>query len=194
MINRRTLIPTIFAVALVALSLPALAAAQGGYYGHDRDDDSYRRDDNRRYGNYDQRRLRESVKRLENLSDDFRKRLDRSLDRSRYDDSRREDNINNVAREFQNAADTLEDRFDSGRNLNRSSNEARRVLQLGMQLDRVMGRNRFDNRVESEWTRIRQELRYVADAYGFNMLDFKDSYYRRDDDNNRRRGNNRRNW
>ena len=182
MINRRTLIPTIFAVALVALSLPALAAAQGGYYG---------RDDNRRYSNYDQRRLRESVKRLENLSDNFRKHLDSSLDRSRYDDSRREDNINNVARDFQNAADTLEDRFDNGKNLNRSSNEARRVLQLGMQLDRVMGRNRFDNRVESEWARIRQELRYVADAYGFNMSDFNDNYYRRDDDN-RRRGNNRR--
>ncbi len=186
MINRRTLIPTIFAVALIALSLPALAAAQGGSYGRNRDDD------NRRYGNYDQRRLRESVKRLENLSDNFRKHLDRTLDRSRYDDSRREDNINNVAGEFHNAADTLEDRFDNGRNLNRSSNEARRVLQLGMQLDRVMGRNRFDNRVESEWARIRQELRYVADAYGFNMSDFNDSYYRRDDDNNRRRGNNRR--
>lgn len=204
MTYRRKLIPTIFAVALIALCLPAMAAAQGSYdpYGGDngrgRDD---RRDDRRnndRYGNYDQRRLRESVKRLDNLSGDFKRHLDSALDRSRYDDSRREDRINDVAKEFRNATDNLKDRYDDGRNLNRSSGEARRVLQLGGRIDGFMRRNQLDGRVESDWSRIRQELNVVAYAYGLNMSDFDDGNYRNNDnrdyrrnDNDRRRGNNR---
>jgi hypothetical protein len=200
MINRRTLIPTIFAVALIALSLPALAAAQGSYdpyggYGRDNRDNS--RDDRRNNDRYDQRRVRDSVKRLKDLSGDFKRHLDSALDHSRYDDSNREDRINDVARDFHDAADTLKDRADDGRNLNRSSGEARRVLQLGSRLNSFMERNQLDGRVESEWSRIRQELRLIADAYGFNWSDFDDRYYqndnRRDNDDNRRRSNNRRN-
>ncbi|HEY0546899.1 MAG TPA: hypothetical protein VGC91_16085 [Pyrinomonadaceae bacterium] len=196
MINRRTL-TLIFAVSLIALALPALAAAQGssdpnGDYGRNRDD---RRDDRRNDDRYDQRRLRDSTRRLKDLSGDFRRHLDSALDRSRYDSSRREDNINDTAREFQDAAGTLKDRTDDSRNLSRSSNEARRVLQLGAQLDRFMERSRFqDGRVTSDWSRIRQELRAVADIYGFNWSDFDDRYYRDDnrrDDDSRRR--NRRN-
>lgn len=195
MINRRTLIPTLFAAALIALSLPALAAAQGGYGTYN---GSYGRDRN---GNYDQRRLRDSTRRLKDLSRDFEKHLDSALDRSRYDDSQREDRINNVARDFHNAADSLKDSADDGRNLNRSSGEARRVLQLGSQIDRFMERVRLtDGRVTSDWSRIRQELRLIADVYGFNWSDFDDRYYnndnrRRDDyDYRRRNNNNRRNY
>ena len=201
MINLRKLIPTFFAVALVALCLPVMVAAQGRYennggnYGRDRDN---RRDDNR-YGNYDQRRLRDSVKRLDNLSGDFQRHLDSALDRSRYDDSQREDRINDVARDFRNATDNLKDRYDDGKNLNRSSGEARRVLQLGSVINAFMMRNQLDGRVESDWSRIRQELNVVASAYGFNLADFdnRDDRYNdnRGSDNNRRRGNNRRiNW
>jgi hypothetical protein len=188
MTNRRTLIPTLFAAALIALSLPALAAAQGGY-------GTYNGSDGRdRNGNYDQRRLRDSTRRLKDLSRDFERHLDSALDHSRYDDSRREDRINDVARDFHNAADSLKDSADDGRNLNRSSGEARRVLQLGSQLDRFMERNRLDGRVTSDWSRIRQELRLIADAYGFNWSDFDDRYYnndnrRRDDYDYRRRNN-----
>lgn len=193
MINRRTL-TLLFAISLIALALPALAAAQGNYdYGRNRDYRDDRRNDNR----YEQRRLRDSTKRLEDLSGDFRKHLDSALDRSRYDDSQREDRINDTAREFHDAARTLKDRADDGRNINRSSGEARRVLQLGSQIARFMERSRLrDGRVNSDWSRIRQELQTIADVYGFNWSDFDDRYYRddnnrRDDDNNRRR--NRRN-
>jgi len=199
MTNLRKLIPTIFAVALLAMCLPAIATAQGsydpygGYYGRDKDN---RRNDDR-YGYYDRRQLRESVKRLDNLSGDFQRHLDRALDRSRYDDSRREDRINQVARDFRDATDNLKDRYDDGRNINRSSNEARRVLQLGSVLNTFMVRNQLDGRVESDWSRIRQELNVVARAYGFNIGDFDNRDYRyednnRRDDNYRRRTGNRR--
>lgn len=198
MINRRKLISTIFVVALIALCLPVMAAAQGRYdpyggdYGRNRD---YRRDD-RRYGNYDQRRLRDSVKRLENLSGDFQRHLDSALDRSRYDHSNREDRINDIASEFHHATEHLEDRYDDGRNINRSSGEARRVLQLGSQLNGFMRRNQLGGRAESDWARIRQDLQVVANAYGFNFGDFDNRNDRYDDNRDyRRRGNTRRtNW
>ncbi len=195
MTNRRTLIPTLFAAALIALSLPALAAAQGGYGTYN---DSNRRDN--RYGNYDQRRLRDSTRRLKDLSRDFQRHVDSALDSSRYDDSRREDRINEVARDFRNAADSLKDSADDGRNLNRSSGEARRVLQLGSQIDRFMQRVRLsDGRISNDWARIRQELNLIANVYGFNWSDFDDRYYnndnrRRDDYDYRRRNNRRSNY
>jgi hypothetical protein len=140
---------------------------------------------------YQQRFLRDTIKRVKNHSDDFQSHLDRALDHSRLDDSQREDRINDTAKEFRQAAVTLDNRFDAGRNLNRSASEARRLLQVGSRIDRLMGRNRFDVQAEADWVRIRQDLKAIANAYGFNWADFDDRYYQRDD--NRRDRNDRRN-
>ena len=184
--NRRTIFLTVIATALLALSLPSLAAAQGGYdpYGRNRD---YRRDD--RYGRYDNRYLRDSVHRLRDLSGRFQNDLDRTLDRSRVDGTRREDQLNNLAQDFHRAARDLKDRFDNGRNLNRSANEAQRVLDIGSRLDRIAQRFSYDGRLVSEWMQIRRELNVIADAYGFR----NGGYYGRDDDYYRRNDPYRRN-
>jgi ABC-type transporter Mla subunit MlaD len=151
------------------------------------------RRDNRREADirYQQRFLRDAIKRVKNHSDDFQSHLDRALDHSRLDDSHREDQINDTAKEFRQAAVTLDNRFDAGRNLNRSASEARRLLQVGSRIDRLMGRNRFDVRAEADWVRIRQDLKSIANAYGFNWSEFDDRFYQRDD--NHRNRNDRRN-
>jgi hypothetical protein len=185
--NRRTILLTVIATALLALSLPSLAAAQGGYdpYGRNRD---YRRDD--RYGRYDNRYLRDSVHRLRDLSGRFQNDLDRTLDRSRVDGTRREDQLNNLAQDFHRAARDLKDRFDNGRNLNRSADEAQRVLAIGSRLDRIAQRFAYDGRLVSEWMQIRRELNVIADAYGFRNGGYyggDDDYYRRNDPYRRNR-------
>lgn len=182
MTNRRKIFLTVIATAFLALCLPTLAAAQGRYdpYGRDRDYGRNRRDDDR-YGRYDQRYLRDSIRRLENLSDRFEGNLDRALDRSRVDGTRREDNINDAARDFHRAANRLRDRFDDGRNLNRSADEARRVLDLGARLDRIVQHVAYDGRVRSDWMQIRQELRVIGDAYGYRSYGYGDDDYYRDD-------------
>ena len=162
MTNRRKNFLTIIAVALVALFLPIMASAQGNYDPWNRNRDNGR---NRRNDDYINRSLRDSIRRVENRSNDFRAHLDSAMDRSRYDDTRREDRINNVAREFENAADRLKDRFGDGRDLNRSAGEAQRLLQIGVRIDQLMARNRFDGRVMSDWAQIRQDLRVIANAY-----------------------------
>ena len=176
MTNRNTLKFSIFAAAILALALPSAASAQWGRYPDDRDRGGY--------GRYDDRGLRDSVHRLDRLAKDFERDMDRSLDRSRANGSRREDQINNQVHQFRDAVGDLKSRIGNGRDLNRSADEARRVLQEADQLDRVARR-------ASQWSQIQQELRYISDAYGFR---YNGGYGRDDDwrrnDRNRDRNNN----
>ena len=187
--NRRTRLITFMAAALVALCLPALAAAQGPW-GRDRD---YGR--NGRYGDrygdrYDNRTLREAARRVADRSRDFQRHLDSALDRSRIDDTRREDNINMLANDFRNAANHFRSRVSDGRNYNGDINEAQRLLHIGSRLDRIVSRVRLDSRTASDWSQIRQDLRLIANI--FNLRFDSGGYYGRDDDRYRR-GNDRRN-
>lgn len=184
MINPRTSVFAFVAAALISLLLPALAAAQGGYDPWNR---GGRDQDNRRNNRYESRGLRDAIRRVESRSKDFENSVDRALDRGRYDGSRREDRINDVANEFHDAADRLKDRFDDGRNLDRSAGEARTLLQLGRRIDNLISRNQLDSRTYSIWSGIRQDLQQIAYAYNNNSGGYNDDY-RRDDNDNRRRG------
>jgi hypothetical protein len=192
MTNRRTLKFSSFAAGVLALALPVAASAQWGR-------DSQRYPDNRGYGRYDDRGLRDSVHRLDSLAKDFERDMDRALDRSRANGSRREDQINNEVHQFRNAVGDLKSRVGNGRDLNRSSDEARRVLQEAQQVDRVARPRWYDSRLSSEWSQIQQELRYIGDAYGFryNGGYGRDDDYRRNDDwrrNDRRNDRNNNDW
>jgi hypothetical protein len=171
---RRKIIPTVILAAFIVLSLPAMAAAQGyNPWWQDRDngrDNGRRNDDNNRY---QRERLRNSARRINDLSRQFERDIDRTLDRSRINGTIREDRINDVARDFRNAADDFKDRLGDARSLYRSTSAARNLLQLGARIDRIMSRVRFsDSRAVSDWAQIRQELRIVSDAFGFRGGDF----------------------
>ena len=186
MTNRHTLKFSILAAGILALSLPAAAAAQWGGYPQDRDRDR----DRGGYGRYDERALRDSVHRLDQLAKDFERNIDRALDHSRSNGSQREDRINDQVHQFRNAVGNLKSRIGNGRDLNRSADEARRVLQEGQDLDRVVSRSRGYDRVGSDWSQIQRELRFISDAYGFR---YNGGGYGRDDDSRRRDDRNRNN-
>ncbi len=176
----------------MALCLPVLAAAQGTYdpWGRNRDDE-YRRNRNGNYGRYDERYLKDSIQRLDRLAKNFERDLDRDLDHSREDGTRHEDRVNNEARDFRNAVGNLKSRFGNGRELNRSVDEAQRVLQEANRTERV-ARHHFDNsRLASEWSQIRRELSVIADAYGIGNYGRynDDGYYRNDRNDDYRRNN-----
>jgi len=193
--NRRTLKVSVFAAAIMALCLPALAAAQGNYdpWGRNRNDDNYRRNGNN--GRYDERYLRDSIQRLDRLAKDFQREVDRSLDRSRrINGTRREDQINSEAQQFRDAVGDLKSRFGNGRDLNRSRNEAQRVMQEAGQLERVgFGRGSNNNRLGSIWSEIRRELSVVSNAYGTYGYD-NGGYYPNNYPNGNRNGNNNNDW
>jgi hypothetical protein len=173
--RKQTLTFSIFAAAVLALSLPVAASAQWGR-------------DNRGYGRYDDRAVRDSAHRLDSLAKDFERDMDRALDRSRVNGSNREDRINEEVHQFRRAAGDLKSRVGNGRDLNRSADAARRVLDEAQQVNRVARPRWFDNRLASEWSAIEQELRFISDAYGFR---YNGGYNGRDD--NRRRDDRNRN-
>ena len=187
MTNRRTLRFSIFAAAIMALCLPALAAAQGGYGYPD-----YGRNRNGNNGRYDERYLRDSIHRLDRLAKDFERDLDRALDRSRVDGTRQEDRINAQGDDFRRAVSNLKSSYGNGRDLNRSRDEAQRVLQEAQQFDRIGRLRGVDNRVASEWSQIQRELRIISAAYGLGYGYNNGGYYPngRNDDNRRNRNRN----
>lgn len=186
--RKHTLKFSIFAAALMALSLPVAAAAQWG--------GSTRYPNDRGYRRYDERAVRDSVHRLDRLAKDFERDMDRALDRSRVNGTSREDRINDQVHQFRDAVGDLKSRVGNGRDLNRSANEARRVLQEGQQLNRVARPRWFDGRLASEWSAIQRELRFISDVYGYRYdggYGNRNGDYRRDDDYRRRDDRNRNN-
>ena len=191
--TRRTFTLAFLFTCFCFLALPSTSVnaqyRNDPYYG--RDDDRYERNRRRdrnddRYGNDRNRNnssyVRDAVRRLEDRSDDFTGALDRALDNSRYDQSRREDNILNVAKQFEEATDDLSESYN-----NRNANDkVRRVLDLGSRLDRFVSRNRLDGRAENLWAQIRQDLRVVSDAYGYRSGGIFDNGDNRRYPNNRR--------
>jgi hypothetical protein len=193
--RKHTLKFSILAAALVALSLPVVAAAQWGR--QDRYPDN-RYPDNRGSGRYDDREIRDSAQRLDRLAKDFERDMDRALDRSRQNGTNREDRINEEVHQFRRAAGDYKSRVGNGRDLNRSADEARRLVQEAQQVDRVARPRWFDSRLASEWSAIQRELRFISDVYGFRYDGGfgRNDDYRRDDDyrrNDRRRDDRNRN-
>ena len=170
--NRLNKLIAVFGSLVMVLALTTLASAQR----RDRNDDDYNRDNGRNSRNDDDyargnarndRELRSTILNLKVMSKQFDKLLDRELDRSRIDETRREDQLNNLATRFKNAAKDLDDAYDNGRDYRRSRDEARRVLDLGSQLDRAMSRGRFSRSVQNSWSGIERQLRSLARAYNY---------------------------
>ncbi|HUF04960.1 MAG TPA: hypothetical protein VMM38_12390 [Aridibacter sp.] len=110
-----------------------------------------------------------SVKNLRNNAGRFRSVLDRELDRSRYDGTRVEDNLNNLAKRFRDAAKDLDKEYERNARRGRSSaNEARRVVQYGSQLDQALSRSglAYNNyNLQASWSAIERDLSVIARAY-----------------------------
>jgi hypothetical protein len=149
---------TAIAIATMVLGLTVLASAQrrnsnnNDYYG--------RADVNLSY----------AIKNLRNNSRRFQDSLDRELDRSRYDGTRREDNLNSLAKRFKNAAEDLDDEYEgrNSRSMNSSSDEARRVVSYGSQLDVALSRSRltYNNfNLQQTWSAIETDLVTISRAY-----------------------------
>ncbi len=195
---------SIFAAAILALCLPVPAAAQRTYdpYGRDRDygrDGDWRRDRgyDYGYGRYDDRYLQDSIRRLDRLSRDFARDLDRELDHSRENGSRHEDHLNADAKEFRRAVIDLKNAFNE-RNVDSSADEAHRVLDAASHLEDVSSHHFDNDRLASEWSQISRELSVISEAYGDqgenhgenrNRRRSDDDYRRNDDYRNRNRNN-----
>jgi hypothetical protein len=151
----------LMATALLILAIPAVGSAQ--IYNP-----TYGRDSYNRYDRDDRRDLRQALNRLENAS----ARLQGDVNVTR---SRRVlglfwvGNNNNAAveqvRNFRAAVRDLRVASNRGRNLRDSEDEARNVIDLGLQLDRYLRLRTGSTDVDADLSELRSGLSTLADAY-----------------------------
>lgn len=92
---------------------------------------------------------------IERRTDRFRSSLDSELDNSRLNGSRREDNINQFVRDFEQATSRLRDRFNKRESVD---DDVREVLNRASRIDNFLRRRRLGGGVESDWARLSQDL------------------------------------
>ncbi len=110
------------------------------------------------------------IKRVETRSDEFKKIIDRNLDRSVLDGTRREDNINEQVRELERALDNLRADFDRTDTWQETRRQVQAVLNQADEVNRIVRTLRFNRAVESGWAAMRADLNRLAGVYDLRLL------------------------
>jgi hypothetical protein len=120
------------------------------------------------------RQVGQLLTRTKEDADTFRQSLEKALDRSRIDDSRDEDDINQLVRDFAETTDHLEDRFDRRQVV---TDDIEDVLGRGVSIDRFMQRHQLADPAENAWLAVRRDLDELARAYNvvWNWTDPRDT-------------------
>ena len=100
--------------------------------------------------------------RIEEQSGKFRGSLDSALDRSRLNDTDREDDINAFIKEFEQEVKRLHDRFDDRKSV---AADVQAVLDRAARIDGFMRRRGLSERAQNEWSTLRANLDQLAEAY-----------------------------
>jgi len=109
------------------------------------------------------REVEQILRRIEQQSDRFRSALDSSLDKSRFDGTRSEDDINRFVKEFYEQTKTLRDHFNDHKS---TSADVQSVLERAVSIGSFMRRNRLRNdKALREWTQLRSDLDELAQVY-----------------------------
>ncbi|MEP7343109.1 MAG: hypothetical protein ABI977_35620 [Acidobacteriota bacterium] len=110
--------------------------------------------------------MKQLVEWIEKRSDSFRASLDDALDKSRFDGSKREDNINGFVKDFEVATDQLKDHYADNYSAVGAVTE---VLRRGALIDHFMQRHPMTSRAQNDWRLLRGNLDELARAYNVSM-------------------------
>jgi hypothetical protein len=136
-------ISAVLIIALVSWGMIATAQSQRPYRATDR-------------------AVEQLIRRIENRADRFKMSLDRALDRSRLNNTRREDNINQLVMEFEQATNQLRNRFNQSGS---AMADAQAVLDRAAEIDRFMSRHRLQANAERNWRLLKGDLNQLARTY-----------------------------
>jgi hypothetical protein len=132
---------------VVAVSSPAFA--QGRARG-------------RQYSKGDVERI---IKRLERNTDAFKKAVDRQLDHSVLNGTRREDRINDRVSDLEHATDRLRDKFDRSDDWRETRGDVEDVVREARTVNGLFGRVQAYSRVSSNWATLRSDINTLAGIY-----------------------------
>jgi hypothetical protein len=155
--RNKILIRLLMATALLLLAFPVVASAQ-----------LYNRGNWDRYDRSDRRDVRDAIVRLDNSS--ARLENDVNIPRGRrvlgvFWAGRTDSTAIEQVRDFRRAVRQLRNTSNGGRDLRGSYDEARMVLDRGVQLDRYLRLRTGSSDVDFDLSEIRSSLHIIADAY-----------------------------
>jgi hypothetical protein len=155
--KRNKLIKLLIIAGLLILAGPIAVAAQD-YSRYDRSD------------RYDRRDLRDAIQRLDNSSGRLQSDLNSLRTRRMFGLfwMPRDNGAIWAARDFRTAVRNLRNSSNNGRDLNRSYDEARLVIDRGAELHRAIQQNN-NSRLDADWFEVRRDLQRIANAYGLSL-------------------------
>jgi len=109
--------------------------------------------------------VEQMLHRIEDQSGKFRNSLDSALDRSRLNDTDREDDINAFVKEFDQEVRRLHDRFDEHKSV---AADVQSVLDRAARIDGFMRRRGLTGKAQNEWSALRANLDQLAEVYSVN--------------------------
>jgi YMGG-like Gly-zipper len=130
-------------IALAGISMLAQAQSQRPYRTNDRE-------------------IEQLIQRIETRADRFRTSVAGALDQSRVDNTRMEDNVNQLVSDFEQATNQLRDRFNSRES---TTADVQAVLDRAARIDNFMQRRRLAGAAERDWSLLRTDLDQLANAY-----------------------------
>ena len=119
---------------------------------------------------YTKTHVEQIIRRLENQTDRFVRSFDRALDNSRVDGTRREDNLNQRARDLENALDVLRAEFDRTDRYLDTRSQVSNVMNIAEDINRAVRYRRLRGDTERLWARVRTELNALAAVYNLRQL------------------------
>src|ERR1044071_8552089 len=108
------------------------------------------------------RQVENALRRVETDADRFRSSFSAALDRSRWNGTNTEDQLNTYVQNFESATDALRSRFNARSSV---AADVENVLSQAAFLNEFMMRNRLDMQAMNDWTTLRADLDALARAY-----------------------------
>jgi hypothetical protein len=110
----------------------------------------------------DDREVENMIRRVEKQSDKFRGSLDSALDKSRLNNTTREDDINTFVKDFYRQTKNLRDQFDRHKS---TAPDVQSVLEHASRIDGFMRRYPLTPRAQQDWAALKTDLSELAGAY-----------------------------
>jgi hypothetical protein len=107
--------------------------------------------------------VRSVISRIETKTDAFQRSINSSLDRSRVNNTNREDDILTYISDFEDATDRLSQTVGNRGTV--YNNEVNDVLSRATYIDQFMTRNRLAAATERQWQSLRTDLNMLANYY-----------------------------
>jgi hypothetical protein len=124
----------------------------------------------RRMRGVSKQQIENLLERIEERTDRFSNQLNKSLDRSRLDGGKAEDNIANRALALENASDELRREFDFDDTRGETKQNARKVVNAAIAVNSVMTRRNFSRQAETAWVNLRAEINALGRIYGLRAI------------------------